>query len=111
MRTKRTGKMLTAIVLSFAILLSFTPESADAAVRTGVKGTWMPSGIDGVMTYVLPDGTYLTDGYTADGFYVNLTYNSLAYSEGFISWFLKSYAHVITELISGVKPSEIGLVS
>ncbi len=47
----------------------------------------------------------------ADGFYVNLTYNSLAYSEGFISWFLKSYAHVITELISGVKPSEIGLVS
>jgi len=47
----------------------------------------------------------------ADGFYVNLTYNSLAYSEEFISWFLKSYAYVITALISGVKPSEIEFVS
>ncbi len=73
MRMKKTVKLLTALVLSFAIVLSFTPQGASAATgtKTGVAGTWMPSGIDGVLTYVLPDGTLLADGYTADGFYVN----------------------------------------
>ena len=76
MKKERLVKAVMALALSAAILISFTPDKASAgsgstAVRMGVKGTWVPTPMDGVLAYLLPDGTYLADGYTADGYYVN----------------------------------------
>ena len=42
-----------------------------------------------------------------DDFYVNLTYNTCAYSEAFISRFLENYAKTVHALADGVKPSAI----
>ena len=42
-----------------------------------------------------------------DGFYVNLTYNTLSYSKTFIDRFLKDYAMVLRSLSSGVSPADI----
>ena len=72
MKMKTTGRVITALALSAAILFAFTPgDHTVAATRKGVQGNWMQTPMDGVLTYVLPDGTFLADGYTADGFYVN----------------------------------------
>ena len=42
-----------------------------------------------------------------DDFYVNLTYNTLAYSEAFVDRFLKNYASVIHGLTAGKSIGEI----
>ena len=72
MKKDRIVKTVTAVALSAAILLSFTPDGARAAgSKIGVQGTWVPTPMEGVVAYMLPDGSYLSDGYTAEGFYVN----------------------------------------
>ena len=43
----------------------------------------------------------------SDDFYVNLTYNTLEYSEAFVEKFLRNYARVIEGLVAGKKPADI----
>ena len=42
-----------------------------------------------------------------DGFYVELTYNTLAYSKTFIDRFIKNYTMVLRSLTTGVRPADI----
>ena len=42
-----------------------------------------------------------------DGFYVELTYNTLAYSKTFIDRFIKDYTMVLRSLTTGVRPADI----
>ncbi len=71
---KRLSK-LAAIMLSVTITFSLTtPVYAAKSRPVGVKGAWVVANADaGVLTYVLPNGGFLRDGFTADGFYVNNT--------------------------------------
>ena len=43
----------------------------------------------------------------SDDFYVNLTYNTLEYSDKFVETFLQNYARVIQSLAAGKKPADI----
>jgi hypothetical protein len=43
----------------------------------------------------------------SDDFYVNLTYNTLEYSDEFVETFLQNYARVIQSLAAGKKPADI----
>ena len=65
-------RRITAVLVSAAVMTVLTPcvsEAGGSAV--GVKGAWTPTQVDGVLAYVKTDGTFLADGYTADGYYVN----------------------------------------
>ena len=42
-----------------------------------------------------------------DDFYVNLTYNTMEYSEAFVARFLENYAKAIHALAAGEAPSKI----
>ena len=46
-----------------------------------------------------------------DGFYVELTYNTLAYSKTFIDRFIKNYTMVLRSLTTGVRPADIRISS
>ncbi len=74
MKRDRIIRAFIAIVLAMAMIIACPPSAAKAGgvdVRRGVKGTWVPTPMEGVLAYLLPDGTYLRDAYTADGYYVN----------------------------------------
>ena len=72
MRSSGLSKVITAIVLSVTMLFLSVPVETEAAKeRVGVKGAWVPSSVDGFLAYALPNGTFLADGFTADGYYVN----------------------------------------
>lgn len=62
-------RSVTALLLCTVLLTVFSIRSTEAA--SGTKGTWTPTPVAGVLTYVLPDGSYLCDGFTQDGYYVN----------------------------------------
>ena len=68
----RTVKVVTALMLTCSLLFVYDPVSVSAAKeRVGVTGTWVATPTQGVMAYALADGTFLADGFTADGYYVN----------------------------------------
>jgi len=72
MRLTKALKVMTAALLSLSLTVTAAPLSVKAAnERIGVKGTWVATPTQGVMAYALPNGTFLADGFTADGFYVN----------------------------------------
>ncbi len=61
-------KKITAIVLTGALSLSF---GSAVYAAPGKAGNWVPiNGDAGVLGYALPDGTWLQDGFTMDGYYV-----------------------------------------
>ncbi len=64
----RMMKIITAAVVSLTCMASFTMNSA---VAGGIKGAWTPTAVEGVLAYAKTDGTFLFDGFTADGYYVN----------------------------------------
>lgn len=61
-------KIFTSVLLTIILISSFSVKSVDAAAT---RGTWVPTGADGVLYYMLPNGAYLVDGFTDDGYYVN----------------------------------------
>ena len=61
-------KKCTVFILAGALTLSF---SSSTMAAQGMAGAWTPiSGNEGVLGYALPNGTWLADGFTADGYYV-----------------------------------------
>ncbi|MBO6112928.1 MAG: hypothetical protein J6P45_07780 [Lachnospiraceae bacterium] len=72
MKIRRIIKIVTAMALSVSMLFVSAPAEVSAAKeKIGVKGAWVPSPVEGVLMYALPNGTFLTDGFTSDGYYVN----------------------------------------
>jgi len=63
---KVIGKTLIASALAAAISIT----GAVDAGAVGVKGTWVPVNGGAAASYLLPDGSYLRDGFTADGYYI-----------------------------------------
>ncbi|MCR5626866.1 MAG: hypothetical protein K6F99_06075 [Lachnospiraceae bacterium] len=59
------------VVLAMTIAMTVSVYAAKSTPR-GVKGTWVPIS-NGVAGYLLPNGSYLQDGFTADGYYVGKT--------------------------------------
>ena len=65
-------KMVTAAVTCAALLTTAQPVAAGGRnIRMNVKGTWVPTAVPNVLAYQLADGSFLQDGFTIDGFYVN----------------------------------------
>ena len=60
---KVIGKTLIASVLAATISITGAVDAGAA----GVKGAWVPVNGGAAASYLLPDGSYLRDGFTADG--------------------------------------------
>ncbi len=69
MKKERILQIVTVAALSFTLIMNFGIKSTNAAI--GVKGAWTPTPVEGVLSYLLPNGSFLSDGYTAEGYYVN----------------------------------------
>ncbi|XME01763.1 hypothetical protein QYZ88_013805 [Lachnospiraceae bacterium C1.1] len=67
-KVRKSLKLFTSLLLTITLTTAFTVRTADAAM---VKGTWVPSPIEGIFTYLQPNGAFLADGFTEDGYYVN----------------------------------------
>ena len=66
---KKIGKRIAAVVMTMVFMTLLFAESTYAAYFR--KGAWTPTPVEGVFSYVLTDGTFLCDGFTEDGYYVN----------------------------------------
>ena len=68
----KTLKTVTAAVMSAALLTTAQPVFAGGTnIRMNVRGSWVPTAVPNVLAYQLPDGSFLQDGFTIDGYYVN----------------------------------------
>ena len=72
MKSRSCLRRITAVILAAALITVLSPVETEAGPGAmGVKGTWTPTPVEGVLSYVTTDGKFLADGYTADGYYVN----------------------------------------
>ena len=72
---RKAGRLM-AITLMTGVMLAMSlaaPAKAGGnnASQRGVKGGWVPTQVANVLAYQKMDGTFLTDGFTEDGYYVN----------------------------------------
>ena len=68
---KKAAVAVAACILAFACTFSVHAANDIKQVRRGVKGAWVPVGNGSVLGYMLADGTYLQNGFTEDGYYIN----------------------------------------
>ena len=64
-------KFFTFVLAAVLVLSMNTAVYADGGIKPIVKGVWVPVGEGNVLGYLKPDGSYLQDGFTEDGYYVN----------------------------------------
>lgn len=71
MRNIKKKSIAALLTLLLTALLAFEAAAAKKS-PVGVKGGWLPANADGtLLSYVLPDGSVLRDGFTSDGYYVS----------------------------------------
>jgi len=72
MNIKAKWRRILAVLMTAAFTTALMTTAAVAGPgAVGVKGAWTPTAVEGVLSYLKTDGTFLADGYTADGYYVN----------------------------------------